>query len=34
MSTEIPCGLYRTTLAIEDAIKPGMLVYYHEDELL
>lgn len=29
MSTEIPCGLYRTTLAIEDAIKPGMLVYYH-----
>ncbi len=24
-----PCGLYRTTLAIEDDIQPGTLVYYH-----
>ncbi len=29
MSREKPCGLYRTTLPIEDAIQPGMLVYYH-----
>ena len=29
MSREIPCGLYRTTLAIDDSIHPGMLVYYH-----
>ena len=29
MTLKIPCGLYRTTLAIEDDIQPGMLVYYH-----
>lgn len=26
---EIPCGIYRTTLSIDDAVQPGQLVYYH-----
>jgi hypothetical protein len=25
----IPCGLYRTTIAIEDSVPAGVLVFYH-----